>query len=90
MFPTLRCVMPTREQSELPLDPEVMRTVAKHAHRCLGLYATVVRSGTVSVGDELQIRRPAARSRPAVIVRAGKVGLKRRVLRAATAFMPKE
>jgi uncharacterized protein len=89
-IPTLRCVMPTRQQADLAADPDVMRTVAKHARRCLGLYATVVRSGTVSVGDELQIRRPAPPSRPAAIARAGKDGLKRGVLRAASAFMPKE
>ena len=35
--PTLRCVMPTREQPGLPTDIQVMRTVAKHANRCLGI-----------------------------------------------------
>ena len=62
-IPTLRCVMPTREQRELPTDIQVMRTVAKHANRCLGIYATVSSPGTIGVGDEIVVgclpHRPA-------------------------------
>ena len=87
-IPTLRCVMPTRGQAELPSDPDVMRTVAKHARRCLGLYATVARSGVVAVGDELVVRRPGPPSRPVAMARAGKNSLKRGVLRAANALKP--
>jgi uncharacterized protein YcbX len=89
-IPTLRCVMPIRQQADLATDPDVMRTVAKHARRCLGLYATIEQGGVVHVGDDLQVRRPAPPSRPAAIARAGKNGLKRGVLRAASTFMPKE
>jgi uncharacterized protein YcbX len=89
-IPTLRCVMPTRQQADLVSDPDVMHTVAKHARRCLGLYATVEQGGTVHVGDDLQVRRPAPPSRPAAIARAGKNGLKRGALRAANALLPKE
>jgi MOSC domain-containing protein len=87
-IPTLRCVMPTRGQAELPSDRDVMRTVAKHARRCLGLYATVARGGVVSVGDELVVRRPGPPSRPVAMARAGKNSLKRGVVRAVNALKP--
>lgn len=87
-IPTLRCVMPTRGQAELPADPEVMRTVAKHARRCLGLYATVARSGVISVGDELVVWGPEEPSRPVAMARAGKNSLKRGVVRVANALKP--
>src|SRR4029453_17306175 len=83
-IPTLRCVMPTREQRELPTDIHVMRTVAKHANRCLGIYATVSSPGTIRVGDEIVVRRPAS-SRPTAMTRVGARSLKRSVLRAVNA-----
>jgi hypothetical protein len=89
-IPTLRCVMPTREQRGLPTDIQVMRTVAKHANRCLGIYATVSRPGTIGVGDEIVVRRPAPPSRPTAMTRVGARNLKRGVLRVANAMMPKE
>jgi hypothetical protein len=89
-IPTLRCVMPTREQRELPTDIQVLRTVAKHANRCLGIYATVSSPGTIGVGDEIVVRRPASPSRPTAMTRVGARSLKRGVLRAANAMMPKE
>jgi MOSC domain-containing protein len=88
--PTLRCVMPTRQQRELPTDIQVMRTVAKHANRCLGIYATVSSPGAIGVGDEIVVRGPASPSRPMVMTRVGARSLKRGVLRAASAMMPKE
>jgi len=89
-IPTLRCVMPTREQRELATDPQAMRTVAKHANRCLGIYANVSRPGVVTVGDEIVIRAPAAPPRPVAMARAGAHNVKRGILRAANAMMPKE
>ncbi|HKH50265.1 MAG TPA: sulfurase, partial [Mycobacterium sp.] len=89
-IPTLRCVMPTREQRELPTDIQVMRTVAKHANRCLGIYATVSSPGSIGVGDEIVVRRPASPSRPTAMTRVGARSLKRGVLRAANAMTPKE
>ena len=77
-IPTLRCVMPTREQRELPTDIQVMRTVAKHANRCLGIYATVSSPGTIGVGDEIVVRRPASPSRPTAMTRVGARSLSRR------------
>jgi len=89
-IPTVRCVMPTREQRNLPTDIQVMRTVAKHAKRCLGIYATVSSPGTIGVGDEIQVRAQASLSRPAAMTRIGAHSLKRSVLRAVNAMMPKE
>jgi len=76
-------------RSSSPL-PEKWRRLIADARRCLGLYATVEQGGVVHVGDGLQVRRPAPASRPAGIARAGKNGLKRGVLRAASAVTPKE
>ena len=82
--------MPTREQRGLPTDIQVMRTVAKHANRCLGIYATVSSPGTIGVGDEIVVRRPASPSRPTAMTRVGARSLKRGVLRAANAMVPKK
>src|SRR5579885_344683 len=46
-MPTVRCVMPTLEQGELPKDSSVLRTIVKHAKQNVGLYATVAQPGTV-------------------------------------------
>ena len=90
-IPTLRCVMPTREQRGLPTDIQVLRTVANHANRCLGIYATVSSPGTIGVRHEIVVRRPASSSsRPTAMTRVGARSLKRGVLRAASAMMPKE
>jgi uncharacterized protein YcbX len=60
MAPTPRCVMTTLAQEELPAHRAVLKTVAAHNRvdvsgfgrfACLGAYASVVRPGTVGVGD---------------------------------------
>lgn len=89
-IPTVRCVMPTREQTNLIADPDVLRTVAAHADRCLGIYATVERTGSLAVGDELRVRRPDPPPRSVALTRAGATALKRRMLRAANALIPAE
>lgn len=89
-IPTIRCVVPTREQTSLRADPDVLRTVAAHADRCLGIYATVECTGNIRVGDEARVRRPESPTRPVALTRAGATALKRRVLRAANALMPAE
>jgi uncharacterized protein YcbX len=89
-IPTLRCVMPTREQIGLPVNPGVMRTVAAKADRCLGIYATVALPGVIAVGDEILVRAAAAPSRPVALARAGAVTLKRGLVRAVGALIPNE
>jgi uncharacterized protein len=86
-IPCLRCVMPTREQIGLHADPDVLRTVAAHADRCLGIYASVERPGRISVGDELHISGGKAPGGGA-LARTRATGLKRAALRAAGALMP--
>jgi MOSC domain-containing protein len=52
-MPTVRCVMPTLDQSTLPKDPSVLRTIVKHADQNVGVYATVAHSGQIKAGDEI-------------------------------------
>ncbi len=58
--PTPRCVMTTLPQGDLPPDAGVLRTVARHnrrevgdygVHGCVGVYAEVLRPGTIRCGD---------------------------------------
>ena len=62
-FQTMRCVMTTMAQGDLPEDRGTLRTVAKHNRvhiskpevagvwACAGVYADVTAGGTVAVGD---------------------------------------
>jgi len=55
--PCGRCVMTTLAQGDLPKDPEILRTAAQYNHVHVGVYAAVVRGGTIRRGDTL---RPGA------------------------------
>lgn len=60
-FATMRCVMTTLAQSDLPRDADILRTVAKHNRieipqvggvwACAGVYADVTGDGEITVGD---------------------------------------
>src|SRR5206468_3499697 len=52
--PCVRCVMTTLAQGDLPKDPEILRTAAQHNHVHVGVYAAVVRGGTIRRGDALR------------------------------------
>lgn len=54
-LPTIRCAMATHAQGDLPRDPSVLRTIVRHADQCLGLYASIVATGNVSVGDQVSV-----------------------------------
>jgi uncharacterized protein len=54
-LPTIRCAMPMHAQRDLPRDPSVLRTIVREAHQTLGLYASVVETGCVSVGDPVEL-----------------------------------
>ena len=60
--PTPRCVMTTLAQRDLPIDHDILRTLARHNRidfkgagrfACLGVYASVVQAGRVAVGDQV-------------------------------------
>jgi uncharacterized protein YcbX len=52
-MPTVRCAMTTLEQSDLPKDSSVLRTIVREAAQNVGSYATVVRAGAFAIGDEV-------------------------------------
>ena len=53
--PCPRCVMTTLAQGDLPSDPEILRTAAQHHHVNVGVYAAVVRGGTIRHGDQVRL-----------------------------------
>lgn len=64
-IPTMRCVMTTLPQGDLPRDPDTLRTIAKHNRveipglgtwACAGVYADVTGPGELIVGEEHELR----------------------------------
>lgn len=53
--PCPRCVMTTLAQGDLPRDTGILRTAAQQNKGHVGVYATVVREGTIRRGDLLRI-----------------------------------
>jgi uncharacterized protein len=45
-----RCVMVTRDFDDLPEDPQVRRTIVRHADQNIGVYASVAKAGTLETG----------------------------------------
>ncbi|WP_219413031.1 MOSC domain-containing protein [Pseudonocardia nigra] len=63
-IPTMRCVMTTLAQGDLPRDPVTLRTIAKHNRvdipnlgtwACAGVYADVTVAGEIAVGDDHRV-----------------------------------
>lgn len=63
-LPTMRCIMTTLAQEDLPRDPSLLRTVARSnrleieglgSWACAGVYGDAAASGTVRVGDEVRL-----------------------------------
>jgi hypothetical protein len=50
-----RCVMTTLPQGDLPKDPGILRTAAQHNKVNVGVYASVLRGGTVRRGDAVRL-----------------------------------
>ncbi len=79
-FPCPRCVMTTLAQGELTADPEVLRTVAANNRQVfallaqkrptVGVYATVLRGGTLRVGDVARLEGRAPLRQAAAFMRA--------------------
>jgi uncharacterized protein YcbX len=52
--PCGRCVMTTLAQEELPQDPDILRTVVQQNQGHVGVYAAVVRGGTMRRSDRVR------------------------------------
>jgi uncharacterized protein YcbX len=55
--PCGRCVMTTLAQGDLPKDPGILRTAARHNKVNVGVYAAVARGGTIRRGDPVRVSR---------------------------------
>jgi hypothetical protein len=55
MMPTIRCVVTTLGQDDLPRDPGVLRTAAEHNSGNVGVYALVEQGGMVRRGDAIEM-----------------------------------
>jgi len=55
MGPCTRCVMITLPQGDLPRDLGILGTVAKYNRVNVGVYASVLRSGTIHRGDLVRL-----------------------------------
>lgn len=68
LMPTMRCVMTTLAQAELPADPRILRALVENnmvpvpgtgKYPCIGIYASLARKvslgGVVTVGDECHL-----------------------------------
>ncbi len=53
--PCPRCVMTTWPQGDLPKDPGILRAAAQHNQANVGVYAAVVRGGTIRRGDAVRL-----------------------------------
>ena len=53
--PCPRCVMTTLPQGDLAKDPGILRTAAQHNQVHVGVYANVLRGGTIRRGDSVRL-----------------------------------
>lgn len=54
-IPTVRCGMTTHAQDGLAKDPSVLRSIVREADQNLGVYASVISTGQVAVGDSVEL-----------------------------------
>jgi len=68
LLPTMRCIMTTLAQGDLPRDNNVLRALTRHNRveipglgtwSCVGAYAAVVAAGPVRLGDDVVIEHAA-------------------------------
>jgi uncharacterized protein YcbX len=53
-MPTIRCVVTTLAQDDLPRDPTVLETAAQHNSANVGVYAMVEQGGLIRRGDRIR------------------------------------
>lgn len=53
--PCPRCVMTTLPQGDLPKDPGILRTAARHNQVNVGVYGSVERGGRIRRGDSVKV-----------------------------------
>ena len=53
-----RCVMTTLSQGDLPRDRGILRTAANHNDVHVGVYAAVIKGGTIHRGDNITVGQP--------------------------------
>ena len=58
-YPDQRCVVTTIDPETLEMDPSFLRLVVEKHSGCFGMYCSIVRSGSVALGDEWRPRRPS-------------------------------
>lgn len=58
---TVRCSMPAQPQVAIPKDAKVLRALEAHTQRHLGVNLTIIKAGTISVGDTVRLE-PSNRS----------------------------
>jgi uncharacterized protein YcbX len=54
-LPTVRCAIPGRAQRDLKKDAGLLRTIVRELDQNLGVYASILEPGRVSVGDPVQL-----------------------------------
>lgn len=52
---TERCIMTTLPQQELNYDPNIAKTISRKSRHNFGVYAKVIKPGTIHVGDNMLI-----------------------------------
>ena len=55
--PTSRCVMTTLAQGDLPNDMNVLRTLAQKNKGNFGVYAEVITTGRIRIGDAIEMEK---------------------------------
>lgn len=56
---TVRCSMPAQPQPGLEKNSQLLKSLASHTERHMGVYATVIKKGVIQKGDSVVLHRPA-------------------------------
>ena len=54
-MPAVRCSITAQPQADLPKDPSVLRTIVRESDQNVGVYASVIGTGTVRIGDPVEL-----------------------------------